>query len=457
MKRLITALFAMGLAASAAAQDGAPTDRDAAKAAVVAAFEAARQQAGDGDHLLIRPGVIADRKAKTVKLFGWATEMESAEPVEFFAIHEASGKDYESLAVVTAKPSDVRAAIEFIGMTPGETTNYQQLRFWPKGERMTLAMHWQADGGAQSANASDLVMDIQADQSLPDTGLTFTGSFFYVDDAGEKRFAGDTLDTRGVAATYNDAESLLTVPWQARQGDVYGQYVPNAARRIPAFAPVTLTLTPKDPGRQRVKNLTLSIMPTDGERLAFTLAEPEGEALVSDAALPALTAAVAELHERGRDPFVTVLFSDDLPIAHVMQASALIGTIDTFNGIRVEPPAKGHLFYRAFTPDPRWRDRDQRVFHGWEVHLTGPVDRPPTITLYDVTDGRDAEGLLVINAEKHAPETPKAMARIIEDADGDRPRDVYVYVKGERTYGDLRVVLADLIDTHNIVFVYLQR
>jgi len=453
MKRLAIFIGLAMLSGAAIAQDNdAQQQRAAAKAKATAMYNEAAQAAGE--EVMKRPGVLADREAKTVTLFGWSTDVGEDEPVEFFVIHEESGKDYEALSVATAKPSDVRAAIEFIGMKPGEPTNYPQLRFWPKGERMTMTIESAGDGKGFKARATEMVLDEETGKPLPSTGLVFTGSFYYEDDEGERKFAGDTLDTRGIAAAYNDAESLLVVPWRARQGDVYGQYRPNTDKQLKPFTPVTITLQPMEPNKTRVAELTLSIMPGTNEQLAFTLSDADGKAIVADATLTEFSKAVTQLIDAGRDPFVTVLFSDQLPVSHVMQAAALLESIDTFTGIRVEPPAEGHLFFRAFTPDPRWRDREQRIFHGWEVHLGGPVDQKPSLVLYDVTEGRDAEGLIEIREVKQEPADAAALAKIIEDADGNRPRDVYVFVDGKRPYGHLRTALAALIDTHKILFVY---
>ena len=299
--------------------------------------------------------------------------------------------------------------------------------------------------------------DRENKQALPDTGLAFTGSYYYQDFAGERKLAADTLDTRGIAATYNDPESLLTVPWQASQGDVYGQYIPHPDRRPPDYTPLTLTLQPLDGGKARLIELKLSITADPQGRLHFALTDAQGRRLNADTGVAGFTRAAAELVEQRRDPFVTVTPGDGVTIAQMKEAADLLGSIDKFTGIRVEPPAEGHLFYRAFTPEPKWRQRDERLFHGWEVHIDTGAGRQPTATLYDVTDDRDADGLTIIRETKYQPDTPAALAKIIEDADGARPRDIYVFIDGTATYGTLRRTLADVIDTHNVVLVYTNR
>jgi hypothetical protein len=454
MKPYITFVLLAALCGTATGQQFLNT-KAKAKQATAAAYKQAVKDAGQGEHIFVAPGVIADRKKQTVTLFGWSTNMKDEEPTEFFLINEESGKDFESLAVTTAKPSDVRKAIEFIGMKPGKTTNFQQLRFWPKGERMTMTFKWEEVGQMQAVPAHELIYDDREDDTMPDSGYMFTGSFFYEDNKGEKKFAGDTLDTRSIAATYNDAESLLTVPWQAPQGQVYGRYRANPEMRINDFTPLTVELKPKDKGKKRVTDMTLTILPGEKE-LKFTLTDAKGNAAVENGSVQEFLKVAGEMVKQDKDLYVAIMFSDDLPVAYVAQAAKLLATIDAFTGLRIEPPAEGQLFYRAFTPNPRWRNREGRVFHGWEVHLDGPLNAKPNIALFDVTETRDDEGLAVINETKHTPADAAALAKIVEEGDEIRPRDIYLFVEPGRPYGQVRKVLADLLDTHNVVFVYLK-
>jgi len=454
MKHCISFVLLAALCGSAAGQEFLNT-KEKAKQATARAYKQAVKDAGEGEHIFVAPGVIADRKKQTVTLFGWSTNMKDEEPTEFFIINEESGKDFESLAVTTAKPSDVRKAIVFIGMEPGKTTNFQQLRFWPKGERMTMTFHWEEVGQQVAVPANELIYDEQENDTMPASGYMFTGSFFYEDNKGEKKFAGDTLDTRGIAATYNDAESLLTLPWQAPQGQVYGRYRANPEMRINDFTPLTVVLKPMDKGKPRVKDMTLTISPGE-EELKFTLADAKGEAAVEKGDVRAFLKAAGDIVKEGKDLYVAVAFDDALAAANVAQSAKLLSTIDAFTGLRIEPPGEGQVYYRAFTPNPRWRDRENRVFHGWEIHLDGPLNEKPTITLFDVTETRDDEGMAVIQETKHTPADGAALAKIIEDADKIRPRDIYLFVQPGRPYGHLRSVLADVLDTHNVIFVYLK-
>ena len=69
--------------------------------------------------MFVRPGLLANRAEKWVKIQAEAVGASTNSPCEFMLIAEASGHDYESLMVSFAKPSDVHEALVFTGMNPG--------------------------------------------------------------------------------------------------------------------------------------------------------------------------------------------------------------------------------------------------------------------------------------------------------------------------------------------------
>lgn len=475
-RRAVAAMaLAVALSASAAlAQPGGapemrPVDKAFAQAkqAADAAHEANRKEYAGKDRYLVRPGLLADKEKRTVKVWAAASELTDDDPVEFFLIHEDSGKAYEALAISYAKPSDVHAALEFIGMAPGEPIDYPQLRFWPKGERVALSFAWEADGKPRQASGFDLVRDMKTGKTMEDTGLMFVGSRTRTTDDGKTVYAADVAAGMSIASTYNEPTTVLDIPWQAPQGTVYGRFKPNPDQRLDAATPLTITLQPRRKAdNPRVRNLRLFIKPPramyNEQSLRYELMDEAAldgarvEAPLNDKpTLVSLFAALEAIRGKDQDPFVTIAAVPDLKLGQMQTAAEMIAKIDKRDGIRVEPPLQGHLYYKAFTPDPKRRALEERLFHGWELTIRR---RGETIDL-DLSAAEDVRnpqtGEWELRVQRFEAKTPKEIAATMRKVDVRGPRDVYVFAPADLTYGKLLRALQPAIESHNTVLVYL--
>ena len=176
--------------------------RDEMRKEAEAAYEADRRRHADNPDMLVLPGLLADRRARTVTIRARATGLPRGEPMEFFLIPADSGKDYEALAVAFVKPSDVDRAIRFIGLTPGRPINYAQQRFWAKGPRLSIHYEWDQpaaeEGGKPQpvrVRAERLAIDTRSGKPMPFDGFIFTGSFRFTQ-----------KDERGVETTHYAAD-----------------------------------------------------------------------------------------------------------------------------------------------------------------------------------------------------------------------------------------------------------
>lgn len=475
---MLAALIAAALLSPAFGQFGGPAEQaeadtgryaDARKLAAEADEQNRKQHAGD-DRYLVRPGLLADREAREVTLWGAATELSDNDPVEFFAIHADSGKTYEALAVSFARPSDLHEALTFLGMSPGEPIDYPDLRFWPKGERVSMTFHWDDEKRkTKSASAFKLVRNMKTGAPMTQTGLMFVGSVIRQRENGEKVYAADVANGMSIASTYNEPTTVLDVPRQAPQGTVYGQYKPNPKMRLAVGTPLKITIAPRRPAdKPRVRDLRLVIKPAPGpaepdQPVHYALLDTQAiekdqpaEPLNEKPTLVSLFAALETIRKNEQDPFVTVAASPDLELEQVQQAAELIARIDKPEGVRVEPPRPGHLYYKAFTPDPDRRKREDRVFHGWELLLerdNGRLD----MQLIATEDQRDETGQWSVVENRYPVDSPKEVANVMNKVDTRGPRDVYVYAPADLTYGSLLRALQPALKTHNTVLVYLEK
>jgi hypothetical protein len=454
--------------AVAAAALEPPTQRERNRAWVATNDQQAVQAYARDTNLLVRPGLLAHRTERWVRLWAEATALAGDTPIEFFLIAENSGHDYETVAVSFAQPSDVHAALEFIGVKPGHPVDADRLRFWPRGERVHLTFEWSAGNVPQRARAEELIVDKRTGRPLPRKGLVFTGSY-PLPSSVAGRGAGYAADERGpnaIAANYNEPTIVLDVPWQAGQSEVYGRQIANPAWVFTTGQLVQVTLAPEyRDGRARVRPLTLSVEPPTGATNAapagprYRLAdEATGRPLAAKDDAPALLAAMERIASAGQDPYVTVRFADALPLTAVRAACQFIASIEGENGIRIESPPAGHPYYRAFLPNESFRTRTERPSQPWELHLTNAAP-----------DGAGLGYLTQLEAEwTETNEAPVVTARDIPVAtvadlraqlarrQEVGMRVVLIYAPASLRYGAVRAVIAALIDTHPTVYVFLE-
>ena len=416
---------------------------------------------------LVRPGLLANRKEKWVRLYARATGIGQHDPVEFFAIPKDGGKDYEALVAAFVKPSDVHAALLFIGMTPGRPVNYAANRYWPKGERVLMTMQWTPDADAKSAprkiRAEQMILDFRKDQDkpkpLPTSGLVFTGSYWITTDEGKKLLAADISDSRSIASDYNESASLLDVPAQAPQGEVYGLLKPNPAFALKGGQFVELLLEPeyKD-AKKRVMDLSLSVSMPQGKAAIsaakFTLTDSAAKPLGNGNSLVDVLATFGKLVEDGHDPFVTITVAGGLSLSSVRELFTMIQSMDKDGGIRVEAPPPDQLYYRAFFPREEWRDRKHRLGRPWELHL-GEKDDKVTGQLIlpaDDIDNNGGQGDLIFPVA-----SPDETARILKEKSDKCSQVIYIFAPGEMKYGALLDFIRPAMATHGTMFVFLPK
>ena len=197
----------------------------------------------DANRYLVRRGLVADRTTRRITIRAEATGISSTEPVEFFLIGPESGKGYESLATSFAKPSDIDAAIQFLGLPRGRSVDFNKLLFWPKGERVRMTFDWLEPPAAENARTPAAARSIRVENLLSDrnaangalreTGLVFVGSGPLADDAGQSRYAADVGDPGSIASNYNEPTTVLDLPMVARQSAVYASRTANGTYRFP--------------------------------------------------------------------------------------------------------------------------------------------------------------------------------------------------------------------------------
>ena len=114
------------LASSLLAQDAVPyktkpRSHEANREMVRKTYKANLKKYADEKSILIRPGLVADKKQQRVEVMVERTAVGKNSPCEFTIIGETSDHGYEALLIAFAKPSDVQQALQFLDTEPGAT------------------------------------------------------------------------------------------------------------------------------------------------------------------------------------------------------------------------------------------------------------------------------------------------------------------------------------------------
>ena len=404
--------------------------------------------------------VVADKKLGTVTVMAFGSVIKPTDPVEFFVCTTDSGKDYESLAVTPAKPSDMKAAMEFIGLKPGLPVDFEKNRYWPRGQRVALSF----TVGGKTTRAENLVQDTNTHAPLPRSGLVFTGSYSRTDEAGKTTLAADILDAKPIAPLYNDPAALLDVPRQAAQSVVYGfqkpmpAFMPKAgealdlilaaAAGVDAVTQADITvLAEKTNGRTQYQLFDYATWDAQRQRFIFQPDQAED--------LPRLTAQIADRANGSRDLFTTVRIDSAVSVNDARHLYAVLQAVEKDRGVKLDPPGDLQLFHRAFFPKPEWRDRATRLGEPWELFLSRDAAGKLTAKLERAVDNPDrADGAPKYVVESTTPAEPLEFKKTVNDKASRWSKAIFVYPPADLTYGELMDWVRPVLATYPRVFVF---
>lgn len=351
--KCVTAVFAGLLAAAAWAEPSrAPVEWNSVQTNVIARWKSENGAVA---------GVVADPSRRTVKFLVEATGVAEGETVEFLAIGPLSDRAYESLFVTVASPADIAAAFDRAGVPRGVAPDPLRARLWPEGEKIVLSL---APYGHDTAVGAGVVSNYLRDAKASAEGEVLSRPLAWT--GGERDAAGvpvaATNEPCAVFALYNHSPSLLLLDGIFDQSSAYGRF--QAAREF--VRGELFEVTASWDGKRRIKDVEVKLTADNAESALADLRRD---------------AASFEVHARlAFDASVTVGRA-----AELAQAFALLDGA----GVKMNGQAEGQFFFRAFLPEPEWRERKGRIFQPFEVHVA--ADGARTFTF--VEEDWSGEGL----------------------------------------------------------------
>ncbi|MCX7819263.1 MAG: YdjY domain-containing protein [Kiritimatiellae bacterium] len=425
---------------------------------LIAAFGAVAE-AADVNPLWRAPFVTADRERREVRIDARATGIQGGTLCEFFLIATNSGHDYEAIAVSLARPSDVHRALEHIGLQPGHPVDPKALRFWPRGERVIAEFEWRdaaATGGAPArVRFEDTLVDTRTGTTLPREGLVFVGSARVPAAAGTGTvYAADEIEPCSIASAFNLETTVLDIPRRGSQSALYDYQIANSNHVWAKGEPLTVVLRPepRPDGRPRVRDFALHIGLAEG-RPTVSLAESGGAAAVAGAP-EEVERRLRELVEGGFDPHLDVQVRPEVPVRELRVIGEAVARFAELSGVRIEPPSAGQVYYRALSPDPSLRRREERPSQPWELRLQAAPGGGWSAVLVRVEAGRDILTDAPTFFTREFPAQTPAELRARLDAEGPGLPVIVVFAPGAMTYGEMMRFVAPLMTTHPVIHVF---
>ncbi len=431
---------------------------------VLKLYEKNKELYADNPNIMARSGLVADNEKGIVEVVGESTGLSSGDTAEFLIIATNSAHRYEALLWAHAKPSDVHAAMEFIELRAGAPFNPRKLRYQAKGDRVKVSIRFEDN---ETARIEKLITDTGTDSTLTEEGFVFGGSF--KTDKGE--YGADIYEPHAVVSMFNTPVTVLDVPRQASQDQVYQSHTINGEYALAANSLVTIIFE-AETGRGEdagVEELTLTVSAREPdannpENLSFKLTTPKGTQKGKEETLNSVIGQLRILGDMGKDAYITINFMPDVPLSDIKKVASFMLLLEKSESVNIEPPEDGQLYYRAFMPNEQWSDREKRFRQPWELHLSNDAGAIKGKMVRHEPNWKPGASKPEFNTVSHDVASGKELSEKIkaykppekEKISYDSMDVLLIFTEGEVTHGELMSFLSAVSDTHGTIHVFLE-
>jgi hypothetical protein len=424
-----------------------------------------QEKYADEEGVLVLPGVVADRAANQVEVLVEATGLAAGETPEFILIDQGSSHGYEAIFWSMAKPSDIHRALEHIGLLPGGAVNPAALRFWPQGGRVKVSLRPLEEDMEIPVELT--IYDEEAETSLEEEGFVFTGStrMNNPDDPSKPLYAADAYDPRSILPLYNDPFSVLDVPRQAPQGEVFGRYEVSRDATFEGGDMLTMIFTPAitEEGARRME-YTLAVSATNESKDLFFALQNKSETLpyMTGSQIAPIVEKLSQDVGKMGVPALTLDIAPDVPVGELSNLGRLLMLMEMVNQVRIMSPLEGQLYYRAFVPSPDWATPAGRPTQPWELHFQDGEEGALSVELVlhenVAEEGKDPQ----FKRQVQKITSPKDLrSKLIADAlrremgnELQLPAVILVFSKPDLAYRTLLSYISPVLDLYRTIYVF---
>ena len=119
----------------------------------------------------------------------------------------------------------------------------------------------------------------------------------------------------------------------------------------------------------------------------------------------------------------------------------------------MEPPATGRLYYMAFLPNEKFRDRDSRLAQPWELHFAR-ADGRSRATLTQIEEVWKEDKIRPELRPHHVPVASPEVLRKEIDARGPGLPVILVFAPPDLAYEELLRFVSPMLSTHGAIHVF---
>ena len=265
--------------------------------------------------------------AATLTFTATATGVEKGTPVEFAFAGRNTDRDYETMFLLDDGIDEFCRKLERAGFPRGKPTDERSCRLWPTGCPIRF-----------DPPLTNFIAMTKSD------GLQIARPIY----TGGTRLKGGDCDAgtnmpASVFSFYTLAQSPIVFDGIYDQGTVYGAFTARKTLRKGERVPFTVKLEDATPP----KPLHLTVRPGNSADVLNRL-RSESEKGAVDALIG---------------------FSDELTVA---EAAAMANALSVVDSVRTKINGCSNIFYRAFLPLVKWRDRRERLVQPFELTLGDP-------------------------------------------------------------------------------------
>ena len=271
--------------------------------------------------------MIATILAATLTFTATATGVEKGSPVEFAFAGRNTDRDYETMFLIDDSVDGFCQKLERAGFPRGKPTDGRTCRLWPVGCPVSF-----------DPPLTNFIAETMP-EGLPAARPIYTGGTRLEDgrcDAGTNMPAS-------VFSFYSLAQSPIVFDGVYDQGAVYGAFSANKTLKKGERISFTVKLENETPP----KALRLTVRPGNSSVILNRLRSESGKGAVD----------------------ALVGFSDDLTVA---EATAMANALSVVDSVRTKINGCSNIFYRAFLPLVKWRDRKERLVQPFELTIGDP-------------------------------------------------------------------------------------
>lgn len=320
---------------------------------------------GDNADVIVKRGLRANRKHQYVDLLARANGAAGNSSVELILAGQGD-EATEAIAVAEVSASELRSALEFIGLSPGNPIDVNDLLYWPKGNRVSISVYSASEAGRfdEVIEAEQLIVDKNWGSVLPEQGFRYVGSQ-----------SGGHAPT-DIVSIHNSRNSMFEVAYTVAQEYARDNLIVNPDVEFSAGQALRIRLRPEARG-ERVRDYRLDVANGDGDdggrlsNLKTELHTLNAEVVVAGS-FEDIYVALEKTIAEGEEPFVHIRFSDNMSVESVRDVARFTSQFLVEQQVRVEP-VESEPYISAFLPDDAWRDpnRRGRSSQPLEIHISG--------------------------------------------------------------------------------------